>query len=198
MQWFVNFFQKIITVVQSIFVQLMHHKFVSLHCIYTNWARFGMLYATLVKYFCDIPPSDSATFLGLPVSGRILTYSIALQVSKLVQSDSKSDKWSSQWIFFRLLYSNCLNWKFTAMIIYHSHIHRQFIYESFHIHYIISLLSRENMNSQLTSLPMCGFNSLVGRASHQLSTEEHWNSLRRSFITLNLTSCYIINILLRK
>ena len=30
----------------------------------------------------------------------------------------------------------------------------QFIYESFHIHYIIS---RENMNSQLTSLPMCGF-----------------------------------------
>ncbi len=24
------------------------------------------------------------------------------------------------WIFFRLLYSNCLNWKFTATIIYHS------------------------------------------------------------------------------
>ena len=25
------------------------------------------------------------------------------------------------------------------------------------LHYIISLLSRENMNSQLTSLPICGF-----------------------------------------
>ena len=37
------------------------------------------------------------------------------------------------------------------------YIYPQFIYESFHIHYIISLLSRENMNSQLTSLPMCGF-----------------------------------------
>ena len=58
--------------------------------------------------------------------------------------------------FFRLLYSNCLNWKFTAKITYHLHIYPQFIYESFHIHYIISLLSRENMNSQLTSLPMCG------------------------------------------
>ena len=41
--------------------------------------------------------------------------------------------------------------------LYHFHTHPQFIYESFHIHYIISLLSRENMNSQLTSLPMCGF-----------------------------------------
>ena len=60
-------------------------------------------------------------------------------------------------IFFRLVYSNRLNWKFTAKIIYHLHIYPQFIYESFHIHYIISLLSRENMNSQLTSLPMCGF-----------------------------------------
>ena len=59
--------------------------------------------------------------------------------------------------FFRLLYSNCLNWKFTAKITYHLHVYPQFIYESFHIHYIISLLSRENMNSQLTSLPMCGF-----------------------------------------
>ena len=57
----------------------------------------------------------------------------------------------------RLLYSNCLNWKFTAKITYHLHIYPQFIYESFHIHCIISLLSRENMNSQLTSLPMCGF-----------------------------------------
>ena len=35
-------------------------------------------------------------------------------------------------IFFRLLYSNCLNWKFTAKITY-----PQFTYESFHIHYII-------------------------------------------------------------
>ena len=39
-------------------------------------------------------------------------------------------------IFFRLLYSDCLNWKFTAKITYHLHIYPQFIYESFHIHYI--------------------------------------------------------------
>ena len=39
-------------------------------------------------------------------------------------------------IFFRLLYSNCLNWKFTAKITYHLHIYPQFIYESSCIHYI--------------------------------------------------------------
>ena len=60
-------------------------------------------------------------------------------------------------IFFRLLHSNCLNWKFTAKITYHLHIYPQFIYESFHILHVISLLSRENKNSQLISLPMCGF-----------------------------------------
>ena len=59
--------------------------------------------------------------------------------------------------FFQALYSNCLNWKSTAKITYHLHIYPQFIYESFHLHYIISFLSRENINSQLTSLPMCGF-----------------------------------------
>ena len=46
---------------------------------------------------------------------------------------------------------------FTAKIKYHLHIYPQFIYESFHILHVISLLSRENKNSQLTSLPMCGF-----------------------------------------
>ena len=37
------------------------------------------------------------------------------------------------------------------------HLHLQFIYESFHILYIISLLSRENGNPQLTLVPMRGF-----------------------------------------
>ena len=72
--------------------------------------------------------------------------------------------------FFRLLYSNCLNWKFTAKITYHLHIYPQFIYESFHIHYIISLLSWENMNSQLTSLPMCGF--IAQLVEHRTVIEE--------------------------
>ena len=42
-------------------------------------------------------------------------------------------QYTSFWSFFRLLnYSNCLNWKFTATMFYHFHIHLQFIYESFH------------------------------------------------------------------
>ncbi len=41
------------------------------------------------------------------------------------------------------------------------------IYDLFHKLYVILFLSRENMNSQLTSLPMCGFNSSVGGASRR-------------------------------
>lgn len=52
----------------------------SLHYIKINY-RFGMLYATLVKYYCDVPASDAVTFLGFPVSGKIFIYSLALQVS---------------------------------------------------------------------------------------------------------------------
>ena len=43
------------------------------------------------------------------------------------------------------------------MITSHFHLYPQFIYELFHILYIVSLLSRENGNLQLTLLPMCGF-----------------------------------------
>ena len=49
-------------------------------------------------------------------------------------------------IFFRLLNSNCLYWKFTAKITYHLHIYPQFTYGSFHIHYIICSLYRLNLS----------------------------------------------------
>ena len=45
-----------------------------------------MVYATLVQYFCDIPASDAVTFLGMPISGKILIYSMALQV---IQTDCR-------------------------------------------------------------------------------------------------------------
>ena len=38
-------------------------------------------------------------------------------------------------IFFRLLLFNCLNWKFTAMIILHFHLQPQFKCELFHIYF---------------------------------------------------------------
>ena len=40
-------------------------------------------------------------------------------------------------IFFRLLLSNCLNWKFTAMIIVHFHLIPQYKYELFHIYFTL-------------------------------------------------------------
>ena len=52
-------------------------------------------------------------------------------------------------IFFRLLFCNCLNWKFTAKITYHLHIYPQFIYESFHIHYIITEFVLHNYLQEL-------------------------------------------------
>lgn len=41
---------------------------------------FGVLFATLVKYFYDVPASDAITFFGFPISGKIFIYSIALQM----------------------------------------------------------------------------------------------------------------------
>ncbi|XP_068685422.1 ubiquitin-associated domain-containing protein 2-like [Montipora capricornis] len=41
---------------------------------------FGFVYATVVQYFCDVPPSDALLLLGVPISGKIFTYSIALQM----------------------------------------------------------------------------------------------------------------------
>lgn len=48
-----------------------------------------MLYATLVKYFCDVPASDAVTFLGFPISGKIFIYSLALQVSQVAQTQTR-------------------------------------------------------------------------------------------------------------
>lgn len=41
---------------------------------------FGVLFATLVKYFYDVPASDAITFIGFPISGKIFIYSMALQM----------------------------------------------------------------------------------------------------------------------
>ena len=53
-------------------------------------------------------------------------------------------------IFFRLL-SNCLNWKFTAMITLHFHLQPQFKYELSHINFTCCDLSGV-VGSNLTSL----------------------------------------------
>ena len=47
-------------------------------------------------------------------------------------------------IFFRLLFSNCLNWKFTAMIILHFDLQPQFKYMNYFIH------TSRNNNSYFT------------------------------------------------
>ena len=64
-------------------------------------------------------------------------------------------KWDCK-IFFRLLLSNSLNWKFTAMIILHFHLQPQFKYENF-IYTSHNFTSRRRYKlNKLTLLPMCG------------------------------------------
>ena len=60
-------------------------------------------------------------------------------------------------IFFRLLLSNCLNWKFTAMITLHFHLQPQYKYELFHINFTSFHCTGRYELNKLTSLPMCGF-----------------------------------------
>ena len=40
-------------------------------------------------------------------------------------------------IFFRLLLSNCLNWKSTVMITLHFHLQLQYKYELFHVNFTL-------------------------------------------------------------
>ena len=50
--------------------------------------------------------------------------------------------------------SNCLNWKFTAMIILHFHLQPQYKYELFHTNFTsFHCTGRDELN-KLTSLPM--------------------------------------------
>ena len=41
---------------------------------------YGMIFACLLQYYIDVPAVDGMTFLGLPVTGKLLTYTVALQV----------------------------------------------------------------------------------------------------------------------
>ena len=70
--------------------------------------------------------------------------------------NSRTAKWDCKF-FFRLLLSNCLNWKFTAMIILHFHLQPQL-----KISYI-----QEIWTQQIDFGPNVWHHSSVGRASHR-------------------------------
>ena len=60
--------------------------------------------------------------------------------------------------FFRLVLSNCLNWKkITAMITLHFHLQPQYKYELFHIYSTSFHCTGRYELNKLTLLPMCGF-----------------------------------------
>ena len=53
------------------------------------------------------------------------------------------------------------------LIILHFHLIPQYKYELFHIYFTRFHCTGRNELNKLTLLPMCGFNSSVGRASHR-------------------------------
>ena len=60
-------------------------------------------------------------------------------------------------IFFRLLLSNCLNWKIYCDDHSSIHLQPQYKYELFHIYFTSLHCTKKNELNKLTSLPMCGF-----------------------------------------
>lgn len=62
-----------------------------------------MIFATLVRYFFEIPSIDAVTVIGIPISGKVLNYSIALQVFHY---------------FFILLGINTLNLRTLTLLIF--------------------------------------------------------------------------------
>ena len=60
-------------------------------------------------------------------------------------------------IFFRLLLSNCLNWKIYCDDHSSLHLQPQYKYELFHIYFTSLHCTEKNELNKLTSLPMCGF-----------------------------------------
>ena len=60
-------------------------------------------------------------------------------------------------IFFRLLLSNCLNWKIYCDDHSSLHLQPQYKYELFHIYFTSLHCTGKYELNKLTSLPMCGF-----------------------------------------
>ena len=60
-------------------------------------------------------------------------------------------------IFFRLLLSNCLNWKIYCDDHSSLHLQPQYKYELFHVYFTSLHCTGKYELNKLTSLPMCGF-----------------------------------------
>ena len=105
-------------------------------------SRFEIRTRDLREYRCDALPTE----LWSHTLGARSIYWVHISrgfVAQLVEHRTVirgghgfESRWSPD--FFRLLISNCLNWKPTAMIILHFHAHLQFKYELFHIYFTSS------------------------------------------------------------
>ena len=69
-------------------------------------------------------------------------------------------------IFFRLLFSNCLNWKVTAMITLHFHLQPQYKYELFQINFRSCHYTGRYELNWIDLTPNVWLHSSVGRALH--------------------------------
>ena len=89
--------------------------------------------------------------------------------------------------FFRLLLSNCLNWKIYCDDHSSLHLQPQYKYELFHIYFTSLHCTEKYELNKLTSLPMCGFIAqLVEHRTGGQGFESRWNP---DFFRLLLSNC---------
>ena len=56
------------------------------HCtfmilIFFIYFRYGVIFPLFVSYFCDIPPVAQTSIIGIPITGKTLTYLLGLQLA---------------------------------------------------------------------------------------------------------------------
>ena len=91
---------------------------------------------------------------SLPTCGFIA------QLVELRTSSRGGHRFESHWspdFFFRLLISNCLNWKIYCDDHSLLHIQPQYKYELFHIYFTLLHCTGKYELNKLASLPTCGF-----------------------------------------
>ena len=137
-------------------------------------------YAYFSQHFSQINPT-------------LVLFVIFWPLKEVIKKETRDRTPLKPWFFFRLLLSNCLNWKIycTAMIILHFHLELRFKYELFHIYITSFHSSRGNMNSINWPRSERVLHSSVGRASHRYrgghGFESRWSP---DFFRILLSNCF--------
>ena len=105
-----------------------------------------------------------------------MLYQLSYEATHWERGHGFESRWSPDF-FFRLLLSNCLNWKFTAMITLHFHPQPQFKYELFHINFTLKIIfpSRVLASSDESPCRNLTFHNVLARQGSSYSNRACFN-----------------------